>query len=242
LQLYHFFTINLPILHGSDFSSAVSPSVTSQLAHGGFVMNRKFTIRIMVLAFLSACLLTATASAACGDANKLGGNLHQQSWQGADPLQPGSLLTIADDSDPIVGMWHVTFTAQGNDNGPPDGTPIDNSLVTWHSDGTELMNSARPPQDGDFCMGVWKRTGRFKYKLNHFAWFANDTVGAPSGIGNPTGPTRILQQITLSQDGKHYSGTFTLDAYDTSGAQVAHIVGVIAATRITINTTVPDLL
>ena len=205
-------------------------------------MYRKFTIRIMVLAFLSACLLTATASAACGDANKFGGNLHQQSWQGADPLQPGSLLTIADDSDPIVGMWHVTFTAQGNDNGPPDGTPIDNSLVTWHSDGTELMNSARPPQDGDFCMGVWKKTGRFKYKLNHFAWFANDTVGAPSGIGNPTGPTRILQQITLSQDGKHYSGTFTLDAYDTSGAQVAHIVGVIAATRITINTTVPDLL
>ena len=196
----------------------------------------------MVLAFLSACLLTATASAACGDANKFGGNLHQQSWRGSDPWQPASLLTIADDSDPIVGMWHVTFTAQGNVSGPPDGTAIDNALVTWHSDGTELMNSARPPQDGDFCMGVWKRTGTFTYKLNHFAWLANDTANAPSGIGNPTGPTRILQRITLSPDGRHYSGTFTLDAYDTSGTQVAHIVGVIAATRITINTTVPDLL
>jgi hypothetical protein len=205
-------------------------------------MCRNFTIRIMVLAFLSACLLTATASAACGDANKFGGNLHQQSWRGSDPWQPASLLTIADDSDPIVGMWHVTFTAQGNVSGPPDGTPIDNALVTWHSDGTELMNSARPPQDGDFCMGVWKRTGTFTYKLNHFAWLANDTANAPSGIGNPTGPTRILQRITLSPDGRHYSGTFTLDAYDTSGTQVAHIVGVIAATRITINTTVPDLL
>jgi hypothetical protein len=242
LQLYHIFTINLPILHGSDFSSAVNPSVTGPLAHGGFVMYRKFTIRIMVLALLSACLLTATASAACGDASKFGGNLHRQSWPDSDPLQFGSLLRIADDSDPIVGMWHVAFTAQGNEAGPPDGTPIDNALATWHSDGTELMNSVRPPQDGDFCMGVWKKIGKNTYKLNHFAWFANDTANAPSGIGNPTGPTRILQQIALSQDGKHYSGTFILDAYDTSGTQVAHIVGVIAATRITINTTVPDLL
>ena len=222
---------------------AVNLSVTGQLAHGDFVMYRNFTMRIMVLVFVSACLLTATATAACGDANKFGGNLHQQSWQGSDPSQPGSsLLTIADNSDPIVGMWHVTFTAQGNENGPPDGTPIDNALATWHNDGTELMNSARPPQDGDFCMGVWKRAGRFTYKLNHFAWFANDTANAPSGIGNPTGPTQILQQITLSQDGKQYSGTFTLDAYDTTGTQVAHIVGVVAATRININTTVSDLL
>jgi len=182
------------------------------------------------------------AHAACGDANKFGGNLRQQSWQGSDPLQPRSLLTIADDRDPIVGMWHVAFIAQGNPIGPPDGTPIDNALVTWHSDGTELMNSARPPQDGDFCMGVWKRTGRLTYKLNHFAWFANDTANAPAGIGNPTGPTRFLEQVTLSEDGMHYSGTFTLNAYDNSGKRIAHIVGVIAATRITISTTVPDLL
>jgi hypothetical protein len=208
-------------------------------------MTRKVGLRILTGTLGVALLVTIfslSASAACGDANQFGTKLRRQSWQGPGSLQPGSLLRTADDSDSIVGMWHVTFTAQGNPNGPPDGTPIDNALATWHSDGTELMNSARPPQDGDFCMGVWKRTGRFTYKLNHFAWFANDTANAPSGIGNPTGPTRILQQVTLSADGKHYSGTFTLDAYDTSGTQVAHIVGVIAATRITINTTVPDLL
>jgi hypothetical protein len=139
-------------------------------------------------------------------------------------------------------MWHVTFTAWGNEPGPPDGTPIDNALVTWHSDGTELMNSARPPQDGDFCMGVWKRTGVNKYKLNHFAWLANDSANAPGGVGNPTGPTRIFEEITLGPDGKHYTGKFTLDAYDTLGNQVAHIVGNIAATRITLSTTVGDLL
>jgi hypothetical protein len=208
-------------------------------------MTRKADLRILAGTLGVALLVTIfsqSAIAACGDAHQFAPRLHRQSWQGAAALQAGSLLRLADDSDPIVGMWHVTFTAQGNQNGPPDGTPIDNSLVTRHSDGTELMNSARPPQDGDFCMGVWKKTGRFTYKLNHFAWFANDTANAPSGIGNPTGPGRLLEHITLSPDENHYSGTFTLDAYDTSGTQVAHIVGVIAATRITVHTTVPDLL
>ena len=205
-------------------------------------MYGNFKIKIMVLAFVSACLLAATANAACGDSSKLGANLHRQSWKGSDGLQFGSLLRISDSRDPIVGMWHVTLTAQGNEVGPPDGTPIDNALVTWHSDGTEIMNSARPPQDGDFCMGIWKKTGKSTYKLNHFAWFSNDTANAPSGIGNPTGPGRLFEEITLSPDGKHYTGKFSAYAYDTSGNLVVHVVGVIAATRITLDTTVPDLL
>jgi len=205
-------------------------------------MHRNFTIKIMVLTFVSACLLTANANAACGDSNKYGAQLHRQSWEGADGFQPGSLLRISDGPDSIVGMWHVTFIAWGTDGGPPDGTPIDNALVVWHSDGTELMNSARPPQDGDFCMGVWKKIAANKYKLNHFAWLANDTANAPGGIGNPTGPTRILEEITLSADGKQYTGKFTLDAYDMLGNQVAHIVGTIAGKRITLDTTVGDLL
>ena len=84
------------------------------------------------------------------------------------------------------------------------------------------MNSARPPQDGNFCMGVWKRTGHNNYyALNHFAWLANDTENAPSGIDNRSGPTRFFEEILLSPDGNHYSGSFTLDAYD-AGNQVAH--------------------
>jgi hypothetical protein len=204
-------------------------------------MYHHLKMKIMVLAVVAVCLLTATANAACGD-NKLGAILHRQSWQGSSETQLGSLSRISDGADSIVGMWHVTFTAEGNEVGPPDGAPIDNALVTWHSDGTELMNSARPPQDGNFCMGVWKKTGINKYKLNHFAWLANDTSNAPGGIGNPSGPTRFVENVSLSPDGKHYKGTFTLDAYDTLGNQIAHIVGVIAGTRITLDTTVGDLL
>jgi hypothetical protein len=193
--------------------------------------------RIVVLGFVCVCVFAATAHAACGDL----GRLHRQSWTGFQS-DAASLLRVGEDHDPIVGMWHVTFTAEGNNPGPPDNTPIDNALVTWHSDGTELMNSARPPQDGDFCMGVWKKTGHNHYKLNHFAWLANDTTNAPSGIGDPTGPGRLFEEITLSPDGNHYTGSFTLDAYDTAGNRVAHIIGTISATRITLDTTVPDLL
>lgn len=208
-------------------------------------MTRRVALRFLTGTLGVVLLLTIVsprAGASCGVAGKSGANLHRQSWQGDDALQSGSLLRVSDDGDPIVGMWHVTFTAEGNEGGPPDGAPIDNALVTWHSDGTELMNSARPAQDGDFCMGIWKKAGKNTYKLNHFAWFGNDTTNAPSGIGNPTGPTRIVQQVSVSPDGKQYSGTFTLDAYDTSGNQIAHIVGVVAATRVTLSTTVPDLL
>ena len=146
------------------------------------------------------------------------------------------------DDEPIVGMWHTMFTAEGNAGGPPDGAPIDNALIVLHSDKTEVMASSRPPQDGNICMGVWEKTGKLKYTVNHIGWGGYDTANAPSGIGNPSGPTRIFEQIVLSPDGKHFTGTFTLDAYDTSGNVTAHIVGVMAGTRVTVNTTVSDLL
>jgi hypothetical protein len=120
-------------------------------------------------------MFSATAYAACGDSVRLSPRLHPQGWHGLGAVQPGSLLLVSDDADPVVGMWHATFTAKGNEAGPPD----DNALITWHGDGTELTNSGRAPQDGDFCMGVWKETARHTYKLNHFAWGANDTTNAP---------------------------------------------------------------
>src|SRR5258708_874520 len=83
---------------------------------------------------LMGTLVSGTAFAACGDHGKPGASLVPQSWDGLS----GSLLPISDNSasDPIVGMWHVTFTAEGNEAGPPDGTPLDNALVVWHNDGT----------------------------------------------------------------------------------------------------------
>jgi hypothetical protein len=115
---------------------------------------------------LMGAFLTAMAAGQCGTPTA---KLHKLAWRVGD--QTALLTQAADTIEPIVGMWHVTFTAEGNTEGPPDGTPIDNAIIVWHSDNTEIMNSGRrPSQDGDFCMGVWKRTGESKYKVNHFAW------------------------------------------------------------------------
>lgn len=175
--------------------------------------------------------LTAIAAAQCATPTAM---LHKQAWQVGDPA--AVLTQVADNVDPIVGMWHVMFTAEGNSEGPPDGTPIDNALVVWHADGTEIMNSSRPPQDGDFCMGVWKKAGPDQYKLNHFAWGGNDTTG------NPAGPTRLIETVTLSADGNSFSGTFWLRATDATGKATATIIGTMTGTRVTIATTIWELL
>jgi|HubBroStandDraft_2_1064218.scaffolds.fasta_scaffold200683_2 hypothetical protein len=199
--------------------------------------------RVLTIAAVGSLLSVATsARAACGSFSQIGAGkqAHPASWN----MQSGRayLSQVDEPLASIVGMWHVTFTAKGNSEGPPDNTPIDNAIIVWHSDRTEVMNSGRPAQDGDFCLGVWEEVVKNHYKLNHFAWMGNDTTNAPGGIGKPAGPTHIVEDVTVSADGKHYSGTFTLDAYDTSFNLTAHIVGVLQGTRITMGTTVDDLM
>jgi hypothetical protein len=198
---------------------------------------------------LIGTILTARASAECLSyvpGHKAGAVVSPQSWRGAE-FGSASLLLVSSQAsnDPIVGFWKVTFTAEGNKEGPPDGTPIDSGYVQWHSDGTEIMNSGRPPQNGNFCLGVWEKTGKSIYKLNHFATgnLIEDPTN-PTPIGPPTGPTQIVENVILSRDGNHYVGTFTLDAYDTpsnGNKLLAHIVGVITATRITVHTPVSSV-
>jgi hypothetical protein len=135
-----------------------------------------------------------------------------------------------DDSDRagIVGLWKVKFVSKGNTGiGIPDGAPLDNGYATWHSDGTEIMNSGRVPKTGSFCMGVWKQTGRSSYKLNHFA-LSWDPTGTTL-----IGPTNIREEIVLDGNENSYSGTVTIDQYDTEGHLLVHISGVVSAQRIT---------
>jgi hypothetical protein len=143
-----------------------------------------------------------------------------------------------DDHDPsIVGMWHVVFTGQTMNGGSyslPE--PFDNSVVVWHSDGTEIMNSSRPAADGNFCLGVWQQTGRRQYFLNHIPWQGNDPMG------NPQDGAQILEKITLSPDGNSYSGKFTFQAYDINGNPSLSVTGTLTAKRITPGTPFSALL
>ena len=46
------------------------------------------------------------------------------------------------------------------------------------------------------------------------------------------GPASIRENVTLGSQGSTYTGTFSIDPYDTSGNLLVHIVGQIKATLI----------
>jgi hypothetical protein len=207
-------------------------------------MNAKTQYRkfLPACAIVLALAVIPSALAQCGLSTKL---VKPSSWQpemGSSVLKMVALPDGYQGGPSIVGMWHVTFTAQTLNGGAIPNTPIDNSVAVWHSDGTEIMNSSRPAQDGNYCMGVWEQTGRLKYYLNHIPWQGNDLTNAPTGIGNPAAGAQLTESVTLSPNGSSYSGTFTLTAYDISGNPTVVFTGILAATRITINTKFSDLL
>jgi hypothetical protein len=170
----------------------------------------------------------------------------QQSGQGQARFLSTAFVQDSDqdaNNASIVGLWKFTFTAEGNTNGIPDGTPIDAGYVTWHEDGTELMNSGRAPTTGNFCMGVWKQVGPATYKLNHFAlaWAFDASApvtGPGTGGADFIGPANIRERVILGPNGDSYHGTFTLTQYEPDGVTVVAptpIVGTVKATRITAN-------
>src|SRR5262249_4473417 len=111
---------------------------------------------------------------------------------------------------------------------PADAPPVDKGFVTWHADGTELMNSGRPPMTGSFCMGTWKQVGPATYVLNHWAlsWDPSGTVFV--------GPTNIRERVTVDRSGDRYTGTFSITQYDTDGkTPLGGVSGTVKASRIT---------
>ena len=175
---------------------------------------------------------TPAAAAGCAWPDALGrsGAPRSRPQAGLGEYRP-ALFLLAEDQDGagagIVGLWHVKLVSQGSQY-IPDNTPIDDAYVQWHSDGTELMNSSRPPVTGSFCMGVWERTGPSTYHLNHVAisWNPDSTF---------QGPASIQEDVKLSRNGNTYTGSFTIVQYDAKGINVlapTPIVGVITAERI----------
>jgi hypothetical protein len=202
----------------------------------------KLTLTVVALALTSATI--PNASAQCGLSGKLVKPSNWNSSHAGPRLLRTAFARQDDDEDggpSIVGMWHVIFTAQTQNGFPVKDLVVDNAIAVWHKDGTEIMNSARPAQDGNFCLGVWEKTGKSKYHLNHIPWAGNDPANAPGGIGNPSAGAQIIEYVTLHPDGDHFSGTFTLTAYDAKGQPTVTFTGLLAATRITVNTPITSL-
>ena len=136
---------------------------------------------VVALAFVSMTI--SNASAQCGLPSK---SVKPANWSSTHIGSVRAMQTAFqkshddDDGEPsIVGMWHVIFTAHTQNGVPIKDQVIDNAIAVWHKDGTEIMNSSRPAQDGNFCLGVWEKTGKLKYRLNHIPWAGNDPAHQP---------------------------------------------------------------
>jgi hypothetical protein len=200
-------------------------------------MKCRKTIKTAIAASFAFALLgmcfVSKAAAACGSLalsslETIQPQLGDGQFIDASFAEPGS------EAQRIVGFWKASFVSEGSD-GIPDGTVVDSQFVQWHGDGTEITNSSRAPVTGNFCMGTWHRTGKFTYELNHFA-LAYDTNN------NFVGPAQIREQITLDKKGNTYSGTFTIDQYNPSGTLLAEVKGNVTAKRITVDTTINQVL
>jgi hypothetical protein len=201
-------------------------------------LNTRFTTRVLQ-ALAVGTAFVSVASAGCGDVSTLQEPFQfVQSQATALALHTNSSGNAMNNVASPVGMWNIQFISLGNGsrNPPiPDGALIDFGYTQWHSDGTEIMNSGgHAPSTQNFCLGVWVRSGMFTYEVNHFALSYNASTGALAAKVN------IREEITLDPSGNQFSGTFTINIYDaTSGQQVDHIVGTVAATRVTVDQTTP---
>ena len=167
---------------------------------------------------------------------------------------PAGQANLLDALAPIVGMWHVHLvvaSTTGIPNPPPPGAEIDAGFQQWHSDGTEMLNSGRPAANTNFCMGVWEQVGLRTFRLNHFAisYTQGPPADAQSGPTNHlTGPTSIVEQVTVSPDGKTFKGTFTITDYaetDTpQGSSISWLdtlTGTVTGTRVDLTTPVAPI-
>jgi hypothetical protein len=197
---------------------------------------KKVTAALGVM--LVGTVLTATVHAECGSLQRPRGktSIQPQSWRGAQDAKRFSLLQASEheSDEPIVGFWRVTAVAKGNSD-IPDGVVIDSAFTQFHSDGTEITNSSRPPVTSSFCLGVWKKVGPSHYRLNHFAisWDQNS---------NPVGPAHLREDIVVSPDAKTFNATFSVDQFDQSGNVLVHVTGQANGRRITVNTPASEVL
>ncbi len=140
----------------------------------------------------------------------------------------------------IVGLWHVNFTANYDENFlpggpfPPTAFPFVDSFKTWHADGTEFENAFLPPTGGNICYGVWKDLGKGTVKLHHIGLMFNSDGGLSAIFTDD-------ETDTVSSDGKTYKGMFDFKLWPPSydavgvGKPIAEVKGTVAATRITVD-------
>jgi hypothetical protein len=167
---------------------------------------------------------------------------HEDDFQGGEDSR-GSVS--------IVGLWHVLYTGNTDNNFPPGGPfpptpfPFVESLKTWNADGTELENAFLPPAGGNVCFGVWKELGHGSVKLHHIGLM----FGGPGAVP-PQEVSNIFtddEKVTVAPNGKTYKGTFDFKLYAPSdcanspsgyvctGPPISEVTGTVYGVRINVD-------
>ena len=132
----------------------------------------------------------------------------------------------------ITGLWDVKDYYQGQ--------LIDEYFDTWMGDGNEFFIDATDPVEENVCQGTWLQapptfgqsapSAPYRtYKLKHVAWGFDDT-------GTLQYRAVFRDTITLSVDGKNFTGTEDVYIYDLEGNLTAQYLGdSLQATRITVD-------
>lgn len=193
-------------------------------------MNLRTGMLLVVLGAMSSQI----AVAQCGSvAKKTSFQTRAFAYRGGFSLasyaRPGSQTSSEADEDdrsgqglePLVGLWKVSMVDESHNYS-------DKSYIAFHSDFTEFQNSERTPSTGAVCQGVWEKTGRSTYRVNHYALGYADNV-------NLTNVIRIRESIRVDRSRKTFSGEFIEDIYDTAHHFIVEFKGPMTGTRVTID-------
>ena len=126
------------------------------------VRSFRASVRASALTLFGVAAFTyaSAAFAGCGDDSWKHPASFQSDGTAASLLHRASLSDLT--GQPIVGMWSFKMMA--------GSATVDYGYVQWHSDGTEIENSAgRAPSTENFCLGIWHPTGLRSFHLSHYA-------------------------------------------------------------------------
>jgi hypothetical protein len=201
-------------------NSRITESHTQQNA----VTSRLKGMALAAVALFTVAFTAPGAYAGCGQIEGIKGGaikMPMLSGAGSRMADLGDGAPGQDSAQPIVGLWHVVYTA-GN-------AIFGVSLKEWHSDGTEFENIAHSPAIGNICFGVWKPVASHTVRLHHTGWLFSEQ-------GELTGSFTNDETDIVDEDGMTYKGSFVFKTYDTNGKLTGvEVSGTIAAQRITVS-------
>jgi len=145
------------------------------------------------------------------------------------PQEDNNSRDSKDETTPrtIVGMWIMNFYTEN----PPGATVlVDAAIDQFYADGNEISTSiAIAPTQDNTCYGVWERTGRRTFRLNHIGFNFIDN--------KYTGLFTLTATLTVSKDGKTFTGKFESDQEDIEGNNISemHLSGTLRAERFVVD-------